>query len=103
MFTPGIYHSYDIRGIVPTELDAEEAYHIGRAFAQYTGAKRVVVARDMRPSGDALEPELIRGLTEGGADVLKIGLATSPLFYFAVHELKADGGVMVTASHNPGN
>ena len=103
MFNPGIYHSYDIRGIVPAELDAEEAYHIGRAFAQFTGARRVVVARDMRPSGDELEPELIRGLTDGGADVLRIGLATSPLFYFAVHELKADGGVMVTASHNPGN
>jgi phosphomannomutase len=102
MFHSEIYRSYDIRGIVPTDLDAEEAYHIGRAFVQYSGARRIVVARDMRPSGDDLEPALIRGLTEGGADVLRVGLATSPLFYFAVHALEADGGVMVTASHNPG-
>lgn len=102
MFTPGIYRSYDIRGIVPTELDATEAYHIGRAYAQYTGVKKVVVARDMRPSGDDLTPEVIRGLTEGGVDVLDMGLATSPMFYFGVHALEADGGLMVTASHNPG-
>jgi len=55
----------------------------------------------MRPTGDELEPALIRGLVDGGVSVLRIGLATSPLFYFAVHQLKADGGVMVTASHNP--
>lgn len=102
MFNPEIYRSYDIRGIVPDEFDAGEAYHIGRAYAQYTKAKSVVVARDMRPTGDDLEPALIRGLVDGGTRVLKIGLATSPLFYFAVHKLKADGGVMVTASHNPG-
>ena len=88
---------------MPDELDAEELYHIGRAYAQFTGAKEVVVARDMRPSGDAFEPELVRGLTEAGVNVIRIGLATSPLFYFAVHHFKAEGGVMVTASHNPGN
>ena len=102
MFTPGIYRSYDIRGVVPDELDATEAYHIGRAYAQFTGAKKVVVARDMRPSGDDLTPEVIRGLTEGGVDVLDMGLATSPMFYFGVHQLEAEGGLMVTASHNPG-
>ena len=102
MFNPTIYRAYDIRGVVPQELDAEEMYHMGRAYAQFTGAKRVVVARDMRPTGDDLEPALIRGLTEGGVDVIRIGLATSPMFYFAVHKLKAEGGVMVTASHNPG-
>lgn len=100
-FNPTIYHSYDIRGVVPDEFDAEEAYHIGRAYAEYTKAKKVVVARDMRVSGDEIEPELIRGLTEGGVDVIKIGLATTPLFYFAVHHLKVDGGLSVTASHNP--
>jgi phosphomannomutase len=102
MFNPSIYRAYDIRGIVPDELDAEEMYHMGRAYAQFTGVKRVVVARDMRPTGDDLEPELVRGLTEAGVDVIRIGLATSPLFYFAVHTLKAEGGIMVTASHNPG-
>lgn len=102
MFNPDIYRSYDIRGIVPGEFDPAEAYHIGRAYAVHTGAKEVVVARDMRPSGDGIEPELVRGLSEGGVSVIRIGLATSPLFYFAVHKLEADGGLMVTASHNPG-
>ncbi|PIT98477.1 MAG: phosphomannomutase/phosphoglucomutase [Candidatus Andersenbacteria bacterium CG10_big_fil_rev_8_21_14_0_10_54_11] len=101
MFNPDIYRSYDIRGIVPDEFDPDEAYHIGRAFTAYTGAKRVVIARDMRGSGDRIEPELVRGVTEGGADVVRLGLVTTPLFYFAVHTLHADGGLMVTASHNP--
>lgn len=102
MFNSTIYRSYDIRGIVPQEFDPSEAYHIGRAYALFTRAQSVVVARDMRPTGDQFEPELIRGLTEGGVNVLRIGLATTPLFYFAVHQLKTDGGIMVTASHNPG-
>lgn len=101
MFNSAIYKSYDIRGVVPDEFDPAEAYHIGRAYAQHTGAKRVVVARDMRLSGDQIEPELMRGLTEGGVTVLHIGLSTTPMFYFAVHRFAADGGLMVTASHNP--
>src|SRR5687767_11229784 len=101
MFNPSIYRSYDIRGIVPTELDAAEAYHIGRAYAAYLKPKQVVVARDMRPSGDDMVKELLKGLTEGGVDVIFIGQATIPLFYFSVHHLKVNGGLMVTASHNP--
>jgi len=101
MFHSEIYRSYDIRGIVPDQFEPSEAYHIGRAYAQHTGAKKVVVARDMRPSGPDFEAELIRGLTEGGVDVVKIGMATTPMFYFAVHQLKVDGGLSVTASHNP--
>lgn len=103
MFHPEIYRSYDIRGIVPDELDAQETYHIGRAYAVHTGAKNVVVARDMRPSGDELTPQLMKGLTDGGVSVIDIGKSTTPMFYFAVHHVKADGGLMVTASHNPGN
>lgn len=104
MFNPDIYRSYDIRGIYPDELPKEEAYHIGRAFAQFIGeGRRVVLARDMRVSGDQLAPEFLRGLLEGGLDVVNIGMATSPLFYYAVHHFQADGGAMVTASHNPGN
>lgn len=102
MFNAGIYRSYDIRGIVPSEFDPTEAYHIGRAYAQHTGAKKVVVARDMRLSGDEIMEHLLEGLTEGGVDVLFIGQATTPLFYFAIHFLKTDGGLSVTASHNPG-
>lgn len=113
MFNPAIYRSYDIRGVVPDEFDVAEAYHIGRAYAQHVAALpgkdavgtrralRVVVARDMRLSGDVIEPELIQGLTEGGVAVLHVGLSTTPMFYFAVHKLAADGGLMVTASHNP--
>ncbi|MEX2054947.1 MAG: phosphomannomutase/phosphoglucomutase, partial [Candidatus Andersenbacteria bacterium] len=102
MFNPAIYRSYDIRGIVPDDFDPAEAYHIGRAYAQETKAQRVVVARDMRPTGEGFVTELLRGLTDSGVDVVDIGLATTPLFYFAVHTLKTDGGIMVTASHNPG-
>ncbi len=102
MFNPTIYRSYDVRGIVPDEFDAEEAYHIGRAYAQSIGAKEVVVARDMRLSGDAILPRLLDGLTDGGVNVMLIGQSTTPMFYFAVHHLKADGGLSVTASHNPG-
>lgn len=102
VFNPNIYRSYDIRGIVPDEFDADEAYHIGRAYAQFTNAKKVVVARDMRPSGDDIEQKLIEGLTDGGVNVISIGMATTPMFYFAVHYLKTDGGLSVTASHNPG-
>lgn len=101
MFNPAIYHSYDIRGLVPQEFDPEEAYHIGQAYAAHTGAKRVVVARDMRETSEAIEAKLIWGLTEAGVQVVRIGLSTTPLFYFAVHQLKTDGGIMVTASHNP--
>ncbi len=102
MFNPDIYRAYDIRGIVPDDFDAEEGYHLGRAYAEFTGVKNVVVARDMRPTGDDIEPEVVRGLVESGVNVIRIGLATSPLFYFAIHKLKAEGGIMVTASHNPG-
>jgi len=102
MFNPDIYRSYDIRGIVPDEFDAGEAYHIGQAYVQLIKPKQVVVARDMRPTGPEFEAELVRGLTEGGADVVLIGMATTPLFYFAIHTLKVDGGLSITASHNPG-
>lgn len=101
MFNASIYRSYDIRGVVPDEFSPDEAYHIGRAYVEHTGARRVIVARDMRTSGEQMQAELVRGLTEGGTDVILIGQSTTPMFYFAVHHLSADGGLMVTASHNP--
>lgn len=101
-FEPSIYRSYDIRGVVPDELDANDAERIGRAFVVFTNAQRVLVARDMRATGLELHAALIRGITVQGADVVDIGLATSPLFYYAVWQARADAGVMVTASHNPG-
>lgn len=102
-FTPSIYRSYDIRGVVPEELDAEEAGKIGRAFVVFTDAKNVLVGRDMRTSGPELHAALIRGVAAQGADVVDIGLATTPLFYYSVWQARAAGGIMVSASHNPAN
>ena len=109
-FTPGIFRSYDIRGVVPDELDAADAEKIGRVFVTWLGNGQqaagnrltILVARDMRKSGDELHPAVIRGIAAQGADVVDVGLATSPLFYYSVWQASADAGVMVTASHNPG-
>ena len=98
----GIFKAYDIRGIYPKELDAAKAEAIGRAYAAFTGARRVVVGRDMRPHSEALFEGLARGLTASGADVIDLGLCSTPQSYFANGSLKADGSIMITASHNPG-
>ncbi len=98
----GIFKAYDIRGIYPTDLDADMAEAIGRAFVLFTGARRIVVGRDMRPHSDALFQGLARGLTGQGADVIDIGLCSTPMSYFANGTLRADGSIMITASHNPG-
>jgi phosphomannomutase len=98
---PEIFKAYDIRGIYPEEIDRETAYNLGRAVVTYTKAKRVVVGKDVRISSDTMEDELIRGLTDQGADVIKLGLATSPLVYRASGELDVDVGINITASHNP--
>lgn len=95
------FKAYDIRGRVPAELDEEVAWRIGRAFAQKLRARQVVVGRDVRPSSLPLAGALIRGLTAGGADVLDIGLCGTEEVYFTTFFAHADGGIMVTASHNP--
>lgn len=102
----GIFKAYDVRGIYPDQLDEEMAYKIGLAFQHIlaeedTGEEPVVVSRDMRSHSEPLSEALIRGLREGGLNVLDIGLATTPMNYFAVGYLEAAGGVQVTASHNP--
>ncbi len=101
-YSPTIFRSYDIRGIVPDELDEATAEKIGRAFVQFTGAKKVLVGRDMRTTGQAIQTALVKGITEQGADVVDVGMVTTPLFYFSVWKSSADAGVMVSASHNPG-
>ena len=98
----GIFKAYDIRGIYPVDLDAAMAEKIGRAYITFTGAKKVVVGRDMRPHSEPLFQALAKGMTEQGADVIDIGLCSTPQSYFANGTLEADGSVMITASHNPG-
>lgn len=96
-----IFKAYDIRGVVPGELDAEIAYGVGRATAHFIGAEWLVVGRDARVHSPELCQALIRGITDEGVSVIDLGLAATPMVYFAVADLAAGGGVMVTASHNP--
>ena len=95
------FMAYDIRGRIPDQLNDEIAYRIGRAYAAYLQPGRVVVGRDIRLSSPELCTAVSRGLTEGGAQVLDIGQCGTEEVYFATHHLRADGGIMVTASHNP--
>ncbi len=98
-----IFKAYDIRGIYPGSLDEDVAHNVGRAFVHHLGltGSRVVVARDMRLSGEALENAFIEGVTKAGADVLDLGLVSTDALYFAVGHLEEPGGAMITASHNP--
>ena len=101
MLDPKVFKAYDVRGIHPTELDEDGAYAIGRAYVEVFGPRRIAVGRDMRVSAPSMAAALIRGVTEAGADVLDLGLVGTEMVYFAVGELELDGGVAVTASHNP--
>ena len=98
----GIFKAYDIRGIYPAELNEDMAYAIGRAYVEFTKAEKVVIGRDMRPHSVDLFRGLSRGIMDQGADVIDIGLCSTPQSYFANGTLKADGSIMITASHNPG-
>lgn len=95
------FKAYDIRGVYGTELTDTLAYQVGRCLPAMLGAKTILVGRDARTSSDALRDALIRGLTEAGADVTDMGLATTPMVYFFTAEKHFDGSVMITASHNP--
>ncbi|HNP35713.1 MAG TPA: phosphomannomutase [Woeseiaceae bacterium] len=95
------FKAYDIRGRIPDQLNADVVYRIGNATAAFLDAKRVVVGRDMRLSSEEFSDEVIRGLTDAGVEVLDIGLCGTEMVYFGVTHLAADGGIMVTASHNP--
>jgi phosphomannomutase len=98
---PSIFKMYDIRGIYPEQMDEEMAYRLGRALVIYTKARTVVVGRDGRPSSAPLFQNLVRGLMEQGADVVDMGLCSTPMFYFTLGKYQYEAGVMVTASHNP--
>ena len=97
----GIFKAYDIRGIYPTELDEEIAYKIARAFVSHLKVTEVVVAMDCRPSSVGLKKSIIKGITDQGADVVDIGLSTTPMYYWAIANYKRQSGIMITASHNP--
>jgi len=95
------FKAYDIRGQLGKELNEDIAYRIGRAFAQQLSPKKVVVGGDVRLTSEALKQSLANGLMDGGSDVIDIGLCGTEHIYFATTELECDGGICVTASHNP--
>jgi phosphomannomutase len=103
-FNRTILREYDIRGIVGDTLTEADAYGLGRTYAAIAleeGARRIAVGRDGRTHSGMLEMALIRGLNEGGIDVVQVGMGPSPMLYFATYHLDVDGGIQVTGSHNP--
>jgi phosphomannomutase len=95
------FKAYDIRGQIPNELNPDIAYRIGNATVEFLGAKSMVLGRDIRRSSGEFADAVAAGMREAGADVLDIGLGGTEMVYFATGDLQADGGIMVTASHNP--
>jgi len=103
-FDPTSLREYDIRGIVGKTLGEADAWALGRSFAtlvRRAGGTRVAVGRDGRESSPALQAALVRGLTESGADVVRVGVGPTPMLYHAEAELDVGGGIMITGSHNP--
>ena len=98
---PSIFKAYDVRGTVPNQINGESAYHIGAALTAHLHPKTIAVGRDMRVSSDELSRNLIHGITDCGADVVDLGLCSTDGLYYAVGKFGYDGGVMITASHNP--
>jgi phosphomannomutase len=98
---PKVFKAYDVRGIYPGELDEEGAYAIGRAYVEQFEPRKIAVGHDMRASSPAMADALTSGAADGGTDILELGLVGTEMVYFAVGDLELDGGVAVTASHNP--
>ncbi len=101
MLDPKVFKAYDVRGLHPSELDEDGAYAIGRAYVEQFEPRKIAVGRDMRLSSPSMAASVIRGAADAGCDVLDIGLVGTEMVYFAVGELELDGGIAVTASHNP--
>ncbi len=101
MLDPKVFKAYDVRGVYPDQLDEEGAYAIGRAYVEQFEPGQIAVGRDMRLSSPSMARAAIDGAADGGADVLDLGLVGTEMLYFAVGELGLDGGIEVTASHNP--
>ena len=101
MLESKVFKAYDVRGIYPDELDEAGAYAIGRAYVEEFEPRRIAVGRDMRLSAPAMADAVMRGAADAGADVLDIGMVGTEMVYFTVGELGLEGGIAVTASHNP--
>jgi len=104
---PNIFKAYDIRGKFPTEVNEKIAELVGNATAQFLCQKsrkkqvKILVCRDVRVSSKQIKDSLIKGVINQGSEIVDIGIGTTPFFYFLVSTLKPDGGIMLTASHNP--
>src|SRR6476620_12254031 len=98
---PDIFKAYDVRGTYPDQVNEDAARAIGAGFVTYLGAKRIAVGRDMRLSSPSLAQAFVDGATSQGADVVDYGMIPTDMLYFAVASDGLDGGVQITASHNP--
>jgi phosphomannomutase len=98
---PKVFKAYDVRGLYPVELDEDGAYAIGRAYVEKFEPGRIAVGRDMRVSSPSMAEAVVAGTAAAGAEVVDIGMVGTEMLYFAVGELGLDGGIAVTASHNP--
>jgi phosphomannomutase len=98
---PKVFKAYDVRGVYGTELDEDGAYAIGRAYVEHFEPRTMAVGRDMRVSSPSMAEAAIRGAADAGADVLDVGLVGTEMLYHAVGSLALEGGICVTASHNP--
>jgi phosphomannomutase len=101
MLDPKVFKAYDVRGLYPSELDEDGAYAIGRAYVEHFEPKAIAVGRDMRLSSPTMAEAAIRGASDGGAAVVDVGMIGTEMLYHAVGALSLDGGLTVTASHNP--
>src|SRR5436190_9668345 len=101
MLNSNIFKAYDVRGLYPQEVNEDAARLIGRGFVAFLGAKRIAVSRDMRLSSPTMAAAFIDGATLQGADVVDYGMMGTDMLYFAVARDGLDGGVQITASHNP--
>ncbi len=101
MLDPAAFKAYDVRALYPSELDEAGAYSVGRAFVEQFEPRRIAVGRDMRLSSPAMAAAVVEGAADAGAAVVDLGLVGTEMVYFATGELGLDGGIMVTASHNP--
>ena len=100
----GIFREYDIRGILDKDFNLSDVKKIGLGYGTYlhqNGGEKAVIARDCRLSSPDIRDALVHGLMKSGAHIIDVGICPTPLLYFAIRHLKADGGLMITASHNP--